>query len=226
MNHICSARSPWSRKSPTRQGSVTYSTFDPASTDVLRLDFTPESVTAGGKALTSHHDLSGEGYTFDGKTRVLRIHHTSSRDIDIQGRGGTTPPLYVTFDDPHQPAGTVLNGEYPSGVLDWADAQWQIGVPAGKFGTFNLVLKNPEAGSAEFRFAAPRIFLGFDVSNDGSAEAVITLRSDSAREQRFTIRPGELRRIRTSWRDPTTHVQFQIQNAQHLRFDNLAYAHP
>jgi hypothetical protein len=206
--------------------SVAYSTFDPESTDVLRLDFTPESVTAGGKALTSRHDLSGEGYTFDGKTRVLRIRHTSSRDIDIQGRGGTTPPLYVTFDDPHQPAGTVLNGEYPSGVLDWADAQWQIGVPAGKFGTFNLVLKNPEAGSAEFRFAAPRIFLGFDISNNGSAEAIITLRSDSAREQRFTIRPGELRRIRTSWRDPTTHVQLQIQNAQHLRFDNLAYAHP
>jgi hypothetical protein len=216
--------------------SVTYSTFDPESTDVLRLDFAPDSVTAGGKPLPHRQDLASEGYTYDEATRVLRIHHTSSRDIDIQGKdvpgkGGAAPPLYVTFDDPHRPAGTVLNGAYPSGGIDWppseeTESQWQISVPAGKFGTFNLVLKNPEAQSAGFRFAAPRIFLGFDVSNDGPAEATITVRSDAARESQFTIKPGELRRIRTAWRDPVTRVQFQFHNARHLRFDNLAYAHP
>ena len=167
---------------------------------------------------------SAEGFTFDEATRVLRVHHTSSRDIDIQGKGGAIPPSYVTFDDPHQPARTVLNGEYPSGVIDWFADEWQIGVPTGKFGTFNLVVKNPEALSAGFRFVAPRVFLGFDVSNDGPAEAAITVRSDSTPELRFTIKPGELRRIRTNWSKPVSHVQLQLQNAQRLRFDNLAYA--
>jgi hypothetical protein len=215
--------------------SVTYSTFDAESTDVLRLDFTPNAVTAGGRSLMRRTDLSAEGYTFDEATRVLRIHHISSRDIDIQGprqsrnvadRTGATPPLYVTFDDPHQPAGTVLNGAYPSGVIDWPADEWQIGVPAAKFGTFNLVLNHPESQSAEFRFAAPRILLGFDVCNDGPAEASIAILADSGPESRFTIKPGELRRIRTASRDPVTRVRLQFQNAQHLRFDNLAYAHP
>lgn len=214
---------------------VSYSTFDPESTDVLRLDFTPDSVTAGGKPLTRRDDLSAEGYTFDEATRVLRIHHASSRDIAIRGKnaedGGAIPPLYVTFDDPHLAAGTVLKGEYPSGVVHWSpsqkiESQWQIGVPAAKFGTFNLILKNLESPSAEFRFTAPRLFLGFDVCNDGPAEATITLHSDAAPELKFTIKPGELRRIRTNSPGPIARVQFRFQNAQHLRFDNLAYANP
>jgi hypothetical protein len=207
-------------------GSVTYSTFDSESTDVLRLDFSPESVTAGGKPLHRRSDVASEGFTFDDATRVLRIRHTSSRDIDVQGKGGHATPLYVTFDDPHLAAETVLRGEYPSGLIAWQAEQWKIGVPGGKFGTFDLLLKDSETQSSEFRFVAPRVFLGFDVCNDGPTEATITIRSDSARELQFTIKPGELRRIRTGWRDPTTRVQFQFQNAQHLRFDNLAYAYP
>jgi hypothetical protein len=39
-------------------GSVTYSTFDTESTDVLRLDFVPESITAGGKPLARRKDLA------------------------------------------------------------------------------------------------------------------------------------------------------------------------
>src|SRR5262249_46310004 len=96
--------------------SVTYSTFDAESTDVLRVDFTPDAVMVGGRPTTRRaDDLSGQGYTFDQATHVLQVHHTSSRDIDIQGPNpsktaqdhiGAAPPLYVTFDDPHQPAGT------------------------------------------------------------------------------------------------------------------------
>src|SRR5262245_5423261 len=185
--------------------SVTYSTFDAESTDVLRVDFRPDFVTAGGKPLARRQNLSAEGFIFDEATRVLRVRHTSSRDIDIQGEGGATPPLYVTFDDPHQPASTVLDGEYPSGVIDWSAGEWRIGVPAGKFGTFNLVLKNPETLSVGFRFVAPRVFQGFDVANDGPAEATVTIRSGATPELKFTIKPGELRRIRTNRSDLVTH---------------------
>src|SRR5664279_74873 len=66
-------------------GSVTYSTFDPVSTDVLRLKFVPESVWSGGKKLSLRTDLSQEGYTFDNQTRVLRVRHTQSRDVDMHG---------------------------------------------------------------------------------------------------------------------------------------------
>jgi hypothetical protein len=206
-------------------GSITYATFDAESTDVLRLDFTPESITAGGKPLHRRQDLSPEGFTFDEATRVLRIHHTSSRDIDIQGKGGHAVPLYVTFDDPHLAAGTVLSGEYPAGVIDWQAEQWKIGVPGGKFGTFNLVLKNPETPSVEVRFAAPRVFFGLDVCNDGTSESTVTVKMDGGVES-YPVKSGEIRRIRTGWREATSRVTLEFQNGTGLRFDNFAYGRP
>jgi hypothetical protein len=130
------------------RGSVTYSTFDPQSTDVLRLDFVPDSVTADGRPLARTKTLpdTRSGFTFDDATRVLRIRHDAARDIDVQGSGGNAHPLYVTFDDPHLAAGTALDGAYPSGVIDWPKDEWKIGVPEGKFGTFNLIPASPAPG--------------------------------------------------------------------------------
>src|SRR5579863_2432431 len=47
------------------KGSVTYSTFDPHSVDVLRLDFVPTVVTADAKPLAARTQLDAPGYTFD-----------------------------------------------------------------------------------------------------------------------------------------------------------------
>jgi hypothetical protein len=207
------------------KGSVTYSTFDSESSDVLRLDFKPEFVTANGKPLNRRKDLDAPGFTFDGSTRVLRIRHGNARDIDIQGKDGKAPPQYITFDDPHLLAGTVLNGQYPSGVIDWGADQWRINVPEGRFGTFNLALADSTAKTAEFSFYWPRIFVGVDVYNGGTSEATVTVHCPEIREMSFTIEAGTMRRLRTGWRDASSSVAFELKNGEGLRFDNLAYLH-
>jgi len=214
------------------KGSVTYSTFDPQSSDVLRLDFEPEFITADGKPLArrknngnndSGKDRDRSGFTFDDSTRVLRIRHDNARDIDIEGKGGNAPPQYVSFDDPHISAGTVLKGQYPSGAVDWGTGQWRINVPEGAFGTFNLAFVDPKATTAEFRFYWPRIFVGVDVYNGGASEATVSFRSPETREVSFTVKPGELRRVRTEWRKLSSSVTFELKNGEGVRFDNLAY---
>jgi hypothetical protein len=207
-------------------GSVTYSTFDADATDVLRLNFVPDSVMVGGKPIHLRQDLDSEGYTFDEKTRTLTIHHVNSRDVDIEGPDGEAPPRYVTFDDPHLAAGTPLVGQYPSGVIDWGKGAWTIGTPFGKFGTFTLTLADPRSQQASFKFYAPRIFAGIDVFNDGNDDATLTIRSPETREITFTIKPGELRRLRTGWHDASSEVIASLVNGQRLRFDNLAYVYP
>jgi hypothetical protein len=209
-----------------RAGSVTYSTFDAESTDVLRLNFDPASVMVGGKAIHRRQDLASEGYIFDEKTRALTIRHTSSRDVDIQGASDQVPPSLITFDDPHLAAGTPLTGQYPSGVIDWGSGQWEIGTPYGKFGTFTLALSDPKTEQARFQFYAPRIFAGVDVYNGGDSDATVTMRSPEIREMSFTIKPKELRRLRTGWHDTSSKVIFDLVGGQALRFDNLAYIHP
>lgn len=206
-----------------RKGGVTYSTFDPESIDVLRLDFVPQFVMGDGKPLTRRKDLDQPGYVFDDKSRVLRLRHGNARDIDIQGPDGAAPSQWVTFDAPHLPAGALLAGEYPSGVIDWGADQWKINIPSGGFGTFNLVLADHGASTAQFRFDWPRIFDGMDVYNGGSAEATVSFHSPELREQTYTLRPGEVRRIRTGWNDRSSRIIFNFKNGEGLQFDNLAY---
>jgi hypothetical protein len=138
-------------------------------------DFVPDFVMANGTPLNRRKDLDEPGYMFDDSTHVLRIRHDDARDIDVQGKDGNRPPLYLTFDDPHLAGGTFLEGEYPAGVIDWGTDVWRINVPEGKFGTFNLCLADNKASAAEFRFYSPRIFVGVDVYNGGASEATVTV---------------------------------------------------
>jgi hypothetical protein len=222
-SHLLGSLSPVT-KIAYGMGSVTYSTFDSESTDVLRLEFVPNSISAGGKPLSRLQDLAQDGYTFDESTKVLRIRHSSSKDIDIQGNSDRMPPDYLTFDDPHLAAGTALSGPYPSGLIDWGHGQWEIGTPHGKFGTFTLALTDPKAPQAEFTFYPHHVFAGIDVFNEGQCDATVTFSSPEIREISFTIKAGELRRLETGWHEPSSRVVVQLKNGQGLRFDNLAYS--
>ena len=170
------------------KGSVTYSTFDAESTDVLRLNFVPQSVTADGRPISRRQVLpsEGSGFVFDESTRVLRIRHYGASDIDVQGNGGSAPPQYVTFDDPHLRAGTALVGAYPGGVVDWPQGEWKIGVPGGKFGTFNLIPANPKRDRGKLRSLRP----AFSPELMYITEALLrpSSRSDLAMRPRWLLR--------------------------------------
>jgi hypothetical protein len=209
-------------------GSVTYSTFDEASRDVLRLNFLPETVSVGGRAVARVRDakeLKGDGYAFDDATRVMRIVHASSRDVDVEGQGDAAPQV-ITFDDPHVAAGTKLVGQYPSGVVDWGSGAWEIAPPGGKFGTFNLRLVDAAATQAEIKFYAPRVFAGIDIYNGGERDATVAVRAAETLAAPVTIKPGELRRVRTGWVEASSSVVFTVGNGEGLRFDNLAWVMP
>jgi hypothetical protein len=77
----------------------------------------------------------------------------------------------------------------------------------------------------EFRFLAPRFFLGIDIYNDGPAESTVTISSPETQQVTVTLKPNELRRLRTAWQTPNSKVTFDLTNPQPLHFDNLAYQH-
>jgi hypothetical protein len=202
------------------RGEVNYATFDRESTEVLRLDFDVTKVFAGGRPLIRRSDLSQEGFVFDTATRVLRIHHRRSGTIRIEGTGGSPPLLFVTFDDPHRPAGTNLHGEYPEGIINWEGDSWSIHVPSGKFGTFNLAASTE---IATFQFQQGRVFAGIDVYNAGGATATLRVGCPEAGELSISVDAGAVKRLRTGWRSPCSRVSFGSSAGAELQFDNLAY---
>lgn len=205
-------------------GSVTYSTFDPVSTDVLRLNFTPASVWASGRKLARRNDLDQDGYTLEESTHVVRIRHTQSRDVSIQGSSDEPVPLVVDFDNPHLAANSVLAGQYPSGVIDWGEAEWMIAPPAGKMSTFSLRTAQAAEHHAEFHFANLRMLVRMEIYNSSDKEVDVTISAPEAREVTFSLKPGELRRVRPGWVDRVSAVGFDSSELPALRFDNIGYS--
>jgi len=206
------------------KGSVTYSTFDPASADVLRLSFAPDAVSSGGHKLARRSDLKQEGYTLDDATHVLRIRHERSRDVDVQGAADEPVPLVVDFDNPHVGANVMLEGQYPSGVIDWGRESWKVCPPAGRMSTFSLCAAAPQAAKAQFHFFYPRVLTRFDVYNPLGQDVTLTIRAPEMRERTFSLKAGQLQRIRTGWMNRASEVSLESDDLAALRFDNLAYS--
>jgi len=70
--------------------NITYTTFDapPGSVDVLRLAYSPKLVTANGKELLLHSDLTANGYTLRslaGGDFIVSIRHDAATEIGLSG---------------------------------------------------------------------------------------------------------------------------------------------
>jgi hypothetical protein len=63
-----------------------------------------------------------------------------------------------------------------------------------------------------------------DVYNPLARAVKLTLRAPEIREVSFTLKPGQLRWIRTGWLDRASAVFLESEDLSALRFDNLAYS--
>ena len=65
---------------------IRYQTFDPEGQEVLRLNFKPTRVLAGGSALAERQELKNEGYTLKplgGGDYVVGLRHRSSGEVSV-----------------------------------------------------------------------------------------------------------------------------------------------
>ncbi len=73
---------------------VSYTTFDSASRDRLRLNFAPNQVIVDGVALPQRSDLNQAGWVYNASTGVLDIRHDTGTHIIVQN-GPTPTPTFT-----------------------------------------------------------------------------------------------------------------------------------
>lgn len=86
--------------------SITWDTFDAASTEVLRLSAQPVAVSVGGTPLAQRTDLAAAGWTWDSASGVLKVRHDSGTRVQVSIDATRVPPT-VSITSPL--AGTVLS---------------------------------------------------------------------------------------------------------------------
>ena len=133
-------------------------------------------------------------------------------------------PSIVDFDNPHVGANVVLEGQYPSGVIDWGREAWKVCAPAGRMSTFSLCAADGQATKARFSFLYPRILMRLDVYNPLDRDVTLTIRAPEMRERTFKLKAGQLQRIGTGWVNRASQVSLESEDLAALRFDNLAYS--
>jgi hypothetical protein len=141
----------------------------------------------------------------------------------VQGTAAEPVPLFVDFDNPHVGADVTLEGQYPSGVIDWGEDEWKVYPPGGRMSTFSVGVSGNQR-KATFSFAYPRILMGFDVYIPGDGETKLTLRAPEMREVTFILKGGQLRHLKTGWMNRASEITVESDWLPHLRFDNLAYS--
>jgi hypothetical protein len=128
----------------------------------------------------------------------------------------------VTFDDTasqNQP----LNGQYPTGVIDWGTGAWFLSGPWGAFTTRNVSFANSGLTTANFTFSQPRRLLSLDAFNGGSGSSSVMIACAGQTTKSQSVPAGAVVNIQTGWTGTCSSVTITSSNGWNTNLDNLTF---
>jgi hypothetical protein len=125
----------------------------------------------------------------------------------------------ITFDD--LAANRVLNGQYPSGVIDWGSNSWFLSGPVGSFTSNSVNFNGAAVLIQSFAFVTPRTLRQVGAYNGGLTPAVITLACSGQPTASFTLAAGARATLATNWTGRCSTVSITSSNSSKVNFDNL-----
>jgi hypothetical protein len=129
-------------------------------------------------------------------------------------------PTTVTFDDLTNP-NRVLNGQYPTGLLDWGTNSWWLSGPYGKF-TSNSVSFNGGGPTTEsFAVIGSHQLLQLTAFNGGTTATTVTLSCAGQTTKVVMLTAGQLATIQTGWTGSCSKVTITSTNGWGTNFKNL-----
>jgi hypothetical protein len=126
----------------------------------------------------------------------------------------------VTFDDrPGQ--NQVLNGQYPTGVIDWGTNQWYHSGPFGLFTTKSVGFNGAGPTSASFTFLIPRRLASLQAYNGGGGSTTVTVSCPGQPTKTQNVAAGQVATLNTGWTGTCSSVTLTSTNGWDTNFDNL-----
>jgi hypothetical protein len=139
----------------------------------------------------------------------------------------TTPPAggagaqTINFDNlanPNRP----LNGQYPTGLIDWGSNRWYLSGPFGAFTTNSIGFNGSGPTSAGFNFVNAKRVVGVDAYNGGNAASTVTVSCPGQQTVQRSLAVRQLMTIQTGWSGTCTSVTLGSSNGWNTNFDNLS----
>jgi len=126
----------------------------------------------------------------------------------------------VTFDD-LTGVNAPLNGQYPTGVINWGTGIWLLSGPWGQFTTNSISFNGAGITSAAFSFLVTRQLIQLDAYNGGTVASTITLSCAGQPNKLATLAVGQMATIATGWTGACMTVTISSTNGWDTNFDNF-----
>jgi hypothetical protein len=119
------------------------------------------------------------------------------------------------------PVNHPLDGQSPTGVIDWGSGQWFLSGPWAQLTGNSVSFVNEGATSAAFTFLQPRRLIQLEADNGGPASATVTLSCSGQPAKQATVPAGQVVTIATGWSGGCTTVTVGASNGWFTNFTDL-----
>jgi hypothetical protein len=126
----------------------------------------------------------------------------------------------ITFDDQSNP-NRALNGQYPTGVVDWGTTTWYLSGPYGAFMTNSIGFGGSSRTSANFTLLGSRRLVKLDAYNGGTTNTVLTISCAGQSTVSVTLAAKTQTTLTTGWSQACANVAITSSNGWKTNFDNL-----
>jgi glucose/arabinose dehydrogenase len=212
-------------------------TANPSSGEVpltVAFDGSGSSDPSGDTNLTYSWDF-GDGSPAQTGTNVSHTYNTAGiyqavlSVTNSSQKTGTSPVTItagniqtITFDNaPGQDA--PLNGQYPTGVVNWGTNEWYLSGPWGAFTTKSMSFNGAGNTSGVFTFISPKKLVSLDAYNGGTSNSTVTLSCAGNPNKVVSVPFGVITKISTGWTAQCTTVTLASTNGWDTNFDNIVY---
>jgi hypothetical protein len=126
----------------------------------------------------------------------------------------------ITFNDLTVSGWRNLNGQYPTGVINWGNNLFTIASPWGAFTTNSLSL-TPSRKSSAFTFVSAKKLVSLEAYNGGGGASTITLSCTGNSTKSQSVPANTKVTITTGWTNTCTSVTIGSSNGWDTNYDNL-----
>jgi hypothetical protein len=133
----------------------------------------------------------------------------------------TQPPAQtITFDDLLNPD-RILNGQYPTGVIDWGSDRWFLSGPSGAFASNSVRFQRATSVRETIGFVVPRRLVQLTVYNRGMATSAVTVACAGQPTMRVVLASNQQTTLVTRWNATCFNVTLVSTNGSGVNFDNI-----
>ena len=115
----------------------------------------------------------------------------------------------------------MLNGQYPTGVIDWGTNNWWLSHPYAQFTGQSISFNGSGPKVESFAFIGTHTLWQIDVDNGDTVPALVKISCLGNPMVAATLAGGQVKTVVLGWTRPCTTVTIYSSNGWKTNFDNL-----